>query len=57
MYRLAFTCPKFQKIEDILDENNIKYDWDSFNRLVIAVEDVNLAITLLKTNHIYPEII
>ena len=57
MYRLQFTCPKFQKIEDILDENNIKYDWDSFNRLIIAAEDVDLAVRLLEDNHIYPEII
>ena len=57
MYRLLFTCPNFNKIEDILDENNIKYDWDSANRLIVAAEDVDLAVRLLEDNHIYPEII
>lgn len=54
MYRLQFTCPNFNKIEDILDENNIEYDWDAVNRLVVAAEDVDLVVKLLEDNHIYP---
>lgn len=53
----VFDSEGFDLVEKLFDENGIRYDFDSGDRIMIASADVNTAISILEEAGIQAELI
>lgn len=51
----VFNSEDFDLVEKLFDENGIRYDFDSGDRIMVSSEDVNTVIEILDNAGIYAE--